>query len=69
MEKLEPTVIKLRSYLVAELRRQPMVFTPPILFSLLQLLAENFSVSIKDQSKRNLVYIYQECIDRLRKLI
>lgn len=45
-------MIKLRSYLVAELRQQPMVFTPPVLFSLLQLLAEKFSISIKDQSKR-----------------
>lgn len=52
MEKLEPTVIKLPSYLVAELRLQPMVFTPPVLFFLLRLLMENFSVSIEDQSKR-----------------
>lgn len=51
MEKLESAVIKLPSYLVAELRL-PMVFTPVLHSFLLQLLTEEFWVFIEDQSKR-----------------
>lgn len=60
MEKLEPIVIKLPSYLVAELRLQynSTVFTPDLLFFLLQLLMEGFSISVEDQSKRKWAYTY-----------
>lgn len=58
MEKLELVVIKLPSYLVAELRLQLTVFTSDLLFSLLQLLMEEFSISVEDQSEREWAYMY-----------